>query len=314
MSERGPRMHALEPDNSSYGTTSRSSTARVYCIVGVPYAAGALGQGALAAPAALRRASLQARARAAGLHCDDAGDVMLPASSISVFHKTPPIRHWPMPRLVWEATRAHVRSVLEAGHIPLVLGGDCRIFVGVAQALADVVDVSKAHVLYLDGHIDAEAPRADACVGAGAMGLEIATTPSPFWPGPILSPSAITAIGCSRQIHQQIPHVTLAEVRQLGAERVARLALQRCTQAEALLLHLDVDVIADAELPGAYDASEDGLTLAEVSILLRVFLADPRVRALEVTEYCPDNDPGNRGATALVDLLTDALAAVSTGN
>lgn len=307
-------MHSHAPDNDVHDTASRSAAARVYRIVGVPYAAGALGQGALAAPAALRQAGLHSRVRAAGLNCDDTGDVMLPASSTSVFHSVPPIRHWPMPRLVWEATRNHVRSVLEAGHIPLVLGGDCSIFVGVAQALADVVEASKVRVLYLDGHIDAEAPRGDVCVGAGAMGLEIATTPSPFWPGPILSPSAITAIGCSRQIHQQIPHITLAEVRRLGAEQVARLALQRCMEAEALLLHLDVDVIADAELPGAYDASEDGLALAEVCILLRTFLADPRVRAIEVTEYCPDNDPGNRGATALVDLLTDALAAGSTGN
>jgi hypothetical protein len=55
------------------------------------------------------------------------------------------------------------------------------------------------------------------CWRAGAMGLGIATAPSPFWPGPILSPSAITAIGCIRQIHPQIPHITLAEVRQLGA-------------------------------------------------------------------------------------------------
>jgi hypothetical protein len=141
----------------------------------------------------------------------------MPEMSELLYHSAPPIRHWPMPRLVWEAARERLRPLLEQGLVPLVLGGDCSIIVGVAQALADVVDPQVVHVLYLDGHIDAEAPCADACVGAGAMGLGIATAPSPFWPGPILSPSAITAIGCIRQIHPQIPHITLAEVRQLGA-------------------------------------------------------------------------------------------------
>ncbi len=293
---------------------SGSVSQRTYCLVGVPYAAGAFGQGALAAPAALRRAGLHMRACAAGLDCDDIGDVGLPDTTALVYHSVPPIRHWPMPRLVWEATRERLRPALQQGHVPVVLGGDCSIFVGVAQALADVVDPRTMQVLYLEGHIDAEVPSAERCVGAAAMGLEIVTTPSPFWTGPILSPSAITVIGCSRQIHPQIPHFTLANVRRLGPEQAAHLALQRCRAAEALLLHFDVDVMVDAELPGAYDASEDGLTLTEASILLRIFLADPRVRAIEVTEYCPDNDPAKHGAAALVDLLTDALAAGSARN
>ena len=307
-------MHSRATAGGPEGSALRSSSPRTVRLVGVPYAAGALGQGALAAPAAVRRAGLQARMRAAGLDCDDVGDVVLPETAAAVYHSIPPIRHWPMPRIVWEATRDRLRPMLETGDVPFVLGGDCSIFVGVVQALADVVDRQRVQVLYLDGHIDAEVPRADGCVGAAAMGLWMATHSSPFWPGPVLSPSAITAIGCSRQIHRQIPHFTLADVRRLGAEQTAHLALQRCTQAEALLLHFDVDVMADAELPGAYDASDDGLTRAEARILLRTILADPRVRAVEVTEYCPDNDSSHSGSAALVDLLTDAFAVGIAGS
>lgn len=296
------------------GRALNDTSPRTYCVVGVPHAAGAFGQGSRSAPAAVRHAGLVTRARAAGLACDDIGDVTLPDTAALVYHSTPPIRHWPMPRQVWEATRDHVRPVLELGHVPLVLGGDCSIFVGVAQALADVVDAQRVQVLYLDGHIDAEAPRADVCVGAAAMGLRIATEPSPFWPSPLLSPAAITAVGCSRQIHEHIPHFTLADVRRLGAEQVAQLALQRCVNAEALLLHFDVDVMADAELPGAYDASDEGLTRGEAGILLRAFLADSRVRAIEVTEYCPENDPDQHGVARLVHLLTNALAEGAVGS
>ncbi|HEY7974836.1 MAG TPA: arginase family protein [Ktedonobacterales bacterium] len=298
-------MHSPDQDLAAVHVSSR----RRFRAVGVPFAAGALGQGASGAPAALRRAGLLSQARAVGLDFEDVGDVTLPEAVVSLFHSVPPIRHWPLPRHVWEATRNQLRPVLEAGDFALALGGDCSIFVGVAQALIDVVGPQKVHVLYIDGHIDAEAPRAAACVGAAAMGLRIATEASPFWPGPMLPASAVSAIGCSRQIHVQIPHFTLEDVRGLGAEQVARLALQRCAAAEALLVHFDVDVMADAELPGAYDPSTDGLTRDEAFLLLRTILADPRVRAAEVTEYCPENDPDQRGATTLVQLLTTACAA-----
>jgi arginase len=283
---------------------------RIYRVVGVPYAAGAFGQGSRDAPAALRRVGLHARMRAAGLACEDVGDVTLPETAAVVYHSIPPIRHWPLPRHVWEATRQRLTPLLEAGQTPFVLGGDCSIFVGVAQALADVADGRKVQALYIDGHIDAEQPRAGACVGAAAMGLGIATAPaSPFWPGPILAPSDVIAIGCSRQIHQQFPHFTLTDVRELGAEQTARIALRRCDDDAALLVHFDVDVMANAELPGAYDPSDDGLTREEARILLRTILADRRVRVMEVTEYCPDTDPELRGATTLANLLAATLPA-----
>lgn len=291
---------------------SSAALPRAYRIVGVPFAGGALGQGAREAPAALRRAGLLTRIHAAGLDCDDLGDVELPAGTDPRLHSIAPIRHWPLPRLVWEATRDRLRPILADGHIPLVLGGDCSIFVGVAQAAADSAHGASdgsLRVIYVDGHIDAEMPRAEKCVGAAAMGLRIATEATPFWPGPIVPPSSVTALGCSRQIHEQIPHFTLDEVRRIGPQQAARLALGRCADSDRLLVHFDVDVVADAELPGAYDASADGLTLAEARALLGTLLADGRVCAIEVTEYCPGNDPDQRGAHALADLLASALTA-----
>ena len=290
-------------------TAARSPASRAYRLVGVPFAAGAKGQGAREAPAALRRAGLLSHVRDAGVDCEDLGDVELPPDAVAPFHSVAPIRHWPLPRLVWEATRDRLRPLLEAGHVPLVLGGDCSIFVGVAQALAESARDQHVQVLYVDGHIDAEVPRADRCVGAAAMGLRIATEPSPFWPGPIMPPSAVTVIGCSRQIHEQFAHLTLGDVRRMGVRTAASAALARCEAADALLVHFDVDVMTDAELPGSYDASADGLTLAEARTLLGMVLADERVRAIEVTEYCPGNDPGQQGAQALVELLATALMA-----
>lgn len=304
-------MSLLRPDTGAIVAPATSPSPRAYRVVGVPFAAGALGQGASDAPAALRRAGLLDRVRAAGLDCDDLGDVALPADSYVRLHSVAPIRHWPLPRQVWEATRDRLRPVLEAGQVPLVLGGDCSIFIGVAQAVADSAPAQSVQVIYVDGHIDAEVPRADRCVGAAAMGLGFATEATPFWPGPVVPPTSVTVVGCSRQIHEQFPHFTLDDVRRMGAHEAALAALARCEAADTLLIHFDVDVMADAELPGAYDASTDGLTLAEARTLLGAFLADARVRALEVTEYCPTNDPELRGAQALVELLTTALMARS---
>jgi arginase family enzyme len=241
----------------------------------------------------------------AGVTVSDAGDV--PLAQPLPRHHIPPIRHWPAPRLVWEASRAQALQALAEGAKLLALGGDCSIIVGVLQALVDHMG-GAVHVISVDGHVDAEEPAADRCVGAGAMGLWVATHASPFWPGPALTRDRITVIGCTRQFNAQIPTLSLADVRRLGVEAAVDHVLAQ-VGAASILVHFDVDALAEKEMPGAYDSSEEGFTIEEARTLLSRLLADQRFRVLEVTEYCPANDEDGEGATKLVELLAHACAA-----
>jgi len=109
------------------------------------------------------------------------------------------IRSWPGPRIVWDCVSDRVAKIVEAPrpHIPLLIGCDCSVVVGSAQALARQAPPGGVHVLYIDGDFDDAAPDAKTCRSAAAVAVWLLTNESPFWAGPILSTSQVTVIGPS---------------------------------------------------------------------------------------------------------------------
>jgi hypothetical protein len=60
------------------------------------------------------------------------------------------------------------------GHIPLLVGCDCSIVVGTAQALMRVSS-AELHVLYIDGDFDDAQPEPERCMSAAAMAVWLLT-------------------------------------------------------------------------------------------------------------------------------------------
>ncbi len=79
--------------------------------------------------------------------------------------------------------------------------------------------------------------------------------------------------------------ISLKEIQCDGARESAQRVLASVPAESPILVHFDVDVIRDNELPAAYFPHQDGLALSEVSDLLTVILRDPRVHLIEVSEY-----------------------------
>jgi arginase len=103
--------------------------------------------------------------------------------------------------------------------------------------------------------------------------------------------------------------VSLADLRTAGPRQAARRALEVIPASTSILVHFDVDVLRKADMPAAYFPHTEGLRLTEAAELLEVFLADPRIRLIEVSEYASLRDLDQRSVGALVDLLTDVLPA-----
>lgn len=101
--------------------------------------------------------------------------------------------------------------------------------------------------------------------------------------------------------------LSLADVRRLGPDGAARRALDGISPSAAVLVHLDIDVFAAADVPASYFPHAAGLTLGEGAGLLRPVLRDPRIRLIEVAEYAALRDGDRRCAGTLVELLADAL-------
>jgi arginase len=279
-----------------------------YHVLGVPLRTGSLYPGNENDAQAYRDAQLVPRLRAAGCRAVDDGDVALP--SYLPHHAIPPIRSWPGPRIAWDLVGERLAPILkEPGQVPLLVGCDCSIVVGTAQALRRAAG-DDVHVLYVDGDFDDAAPDATRCQSAAAMAVWLMTQPSPFWTGPPLRPSQVTVIGWTLGSQSRQPgmgSLSLADIRQLGPREAARRALAGVATSASILVHLDIDVFQPREVPASYFPHAEGLSLAEGAELLGGLLGDPRLRLLEVAEYALLRDHDQRTAGALADLLAASL-------
>lgn len=280
-----------------------------YHVLGVPLRSGSLIPGNEEDAGAYRDADLVGRLMGAGIQAVDEGDVDVP--SYLPHHALPPIKNWPGPRIVWdrigESIAPHLR---QSGHIPLLIGADCSVVVGTAQALMRLYGEEDIHIIYVDGDIDGLAPRAERGMSAAAMGLWLATQESPFRDGPTLDPSQVTVVGWSNDLGSEqigLRSLALEEVRRLGPEEAARKTLSSIPDSAPVLVHFDVDVLDPTEMSAVYFPHEDGLSLAECQEVLGAVLADPRIRLIEVTEYASLRDPDHSNVSAIVELLAKGL-------
>jgi arginase len=282
-----------------------------YRVLGVPLRSGSLYPGTENDAQAYRDAHLVARLQAAGRKAADDGDVAIP--SYLPHHSIPPIRSWPGPRIVWDLVSERIVPHLQQpGQVPLLIGCDCSVVVGTTQALLRVVPREDVHVLYLDGDFDDAAPEPDRCRSAAASAVWLLTHDSPFWTGPPLAASQVTVIGWSvpsQSAPAEVRSMSLADVRRSGAREAARAALARIPASAAIVLHFDVDVLQQRDMPAAYFPHREGLTLSEAAELLGVLLRDPRIRVVELSELAALRDVDQRGVGALIDLLTAALGS-----
>jgi arginase len=285
-------------------------TERTYHVLGVPLRTGSLYPGSENDAQAYRDVQLLARLQAVGCKALDEGDVTIP--SYLPHHAIPPIRSWPGPRIAWDCVGERIGLYLQQpGHVPLLIGCDCSIVVGTTQALRRL-SAEDVHVLYVDGDFDDAAPDPERCQSAAALAVWLLTHSSPFWIGPPLRPPQITVIGWtspSRSDQAGMGSLSLADVRRSSPAAAARQSLEAIPASASILLHFDVDVLQQRDMPAAYFPHTEGLSLSEGVELLGVLLRDPRIRIIEVSEYASLRDLDQRCVSTLVDLLSEGLGA-----
>ncbi|MGC9539717.1 arginase family protein [Streptomyces sp. UG1] len=217
-----------------------------------------------------------------------------------------------------------VGNVLDAGHFPVVLGGDCTVLLGNLLALRRR---GRPGLLFLDGHTDFYQPSAEPYGEAASMELALATGRGPGLltdlegRGPLLRDEDVMALGfrdaddSARAGMQPLPAglhaIDLEGVREAGADSVARRAVERLTAdaSTGFWVHLDVDVLDDAIMPAVDYRQPDGLTWRELESVLSTALGDPRAAGLDVTIFNPCLDLDGTIAGQLAGCLRRALSA-----
>jgi len=301
------------------------SATRTIGLIGVPSSAGAHWPGQEKAPQYLRRAGLVERLEASGALVVDHGDL-------------PVVRFWPdrahpnqqnLARVVDIATRTanQVEAVLRGQEIPLVVGGDCTIALGVITGfLRHGIDLG---LMYFDGHIDLNTPATSMSGILDSMGMAhligvagVAEALSHIGPSfPLLSRDKIVAFGYNPAEMNEVEHEVLARhpmltyplahVQGKAKDAAAEALMQLEGRAERFVVHFDVDVIDFVDFPIAdVPQINAGLTFQDALACLEVFVSSPQFAGLTIAEISPDHaDEEGTLLTTLVNSLVNVFAA-----
>jgi arginase len=294
-------------------------------VLGVPTSAGAHHAGQELAPAALRAAGLLDRLRASGLSVSDRGDVAgerwSPDAADSTARNLEAVV-----RVAGDVADAVEREAAN-GYLPVVLGGDCTITLGVVAGLQRVHD--DVRLVYFDGDADLSSPDRTRNGVLDAMGvahlLGIADTPLARIGRtvPLLDDHQLTLLGYdptdpdaydpdALTAHPALVHASDADVR-ADPVATAERALRAVRAGQAVVVHFDVDAVDSRDLAlGNFPHYGTGVLLATAARVLQTLLAAPNLAAVVLTEINPTHDPSGGQVDRYVDAVASALARTIT--
>lgn len=289
-------------------------------LIGAPSSAAAFQAGSEKAPAALRAAGLVERLQSAGYEVTDYGDCAPRLFADDEEHQ----RARNLTEIVAGLNDLKTRAELavKSGALVLVLGGDCARVIGLLTGARRYY--RHVNLLWMDRDADLNTPattpsgRIDGMVVAHIIGKG-APELVRFWgEPPLVREPDVTLFGLERldpperEFLSKSPmrHMHAADIQLKGGSVAAREALIHVhADAREFVLHLDLDVIAQEDLPAVDVPGSGGLRFEEVSAALSEIARHKNLLGLDVAQYNPDKDPDGSGAKKIVDLLVKALTA-----
>src|SRR5262245_24014013 len=298
-------------------------------LLGAPTSMASFAPGQEKAPRALRDGGLLDALTSAGIEVIDYGD--------------PPVRRWVPDRTSPRAqnveavaedvagVRDRIGQVIAAGERHLVLGGNCSIEIGVVAGYL-AAGFGRLGVVYADLHTDLNTPET---TDEGALDWMV-TAHLLDVPGVV---GALGSVGPSRTLLQpadlaylgvNLTGITAGEraaVDDLGlrvvdtADAIADPAGSMSSlldgwakDYDAVLVHLDVDLINFMELPLSEEITRvGGMPLAAAAVGVRTALRLGNAAGLAVAEANPDHDPDGSAIEDLVATIATILAPHAIG-
>ena len=297
-------------------------------LIGAPTDVGAGARGASMGPEALRVAGLVEALRGQGADVHDAGNLTGPPNPwqppVNGFRHLPEVAAWN------QAVHEAVFDALQAGQLPILLGGDHCLAIGSISAVARHAQAQgqKLRVLWFDAHADFNT--AALTPSGNIHGMPVASL---FGDGP---PELVGIGGFA----PERPALRASELRQIGIRSVdageKRLVHEagievfdmrfidehgmRATMERALAgvdadthLHvsLDVDFLDPSIAPGVATTVPGGPTYREAQLCMEMVADTGRLASLDIVEINPAYDTHNNTAELAVDLV-ESLFGKST--
>jgi arginase len=288
-------------------------------IIGIPIDLGADRRGVDMGPSAIRYAQLQSKLEELGYTVQDAGNIEVPIAEMCAV-SNPKLKYVdciiPMSRRVAGA----VATSMQAGHFPLVLGGDHSLSIGSVRGAARN---KKIGLIWLDAHADFNT---DGTTPSGNIhGMSLAALCGlghkslvQLWDEavPVIDPQKVAIIGARDLDPGEKANLYEAGAMVMGMEQVDRFGMVAVVEkaiqqvgrdVEGIYLSLDLDALDPQHAPGVGTPVPAGLTQREAHLACEMIAETGKLIGMDLVEVNPILDVQNRTAILAVDFGLSAL-------
>jgi len=304
-------------------STYSNITPRKIRVIGVPLDLGQSRRGVDMGPSAVRVAGLEARLEALGHIVEDGGNV---AVAIPEQKK----EGHPNAKYLKEITATctkHadlVMKTLEAGKVPLSLGGDHSMAAGTVAGVAEYYRKQDQRIglIWIDAHTDINTPESSPSGNVHGMPLGAITGLGPpelaniYNFSPKVKPENCVLVGVrdidaieKENVHRAgIEVLTMRDIDERGMRTVMEEALRMAGRGTAgYHVSLDMDWIDPEDAPGVGTPVRGGATYREAHLAMEIIADHGRMLSFEIVEVNPVIDEHNRTADLAVELALSAF-------
>jgi len=206
-------------------------------------------------------------------------------------------------------------GMLDRHAFPLLIGGDCRMLVGIFASLAQ--RKTEAGLIFLDGHGDFHSPETSPSGDPADMELAILTGRGPeritriAGKYPLLKDEEVVVYGIRAWDGIAASNIKVYDRQRMlenGIKDTVKEGLKNLFHEEfPAWLHFDVDVLDPEFMPVMFPEPE-GLTFEEVQEVLGHVWASGRVIGMSIACYHPRLDIDGGAGARLVTLISEALS------
>ena len=288
-------------------------------IIGVPIDLGADRRGVDMGPSAIRYSHLQQKLEELGYTVQDEGNVDVPIAEMCKI-TNPKLKYIdciiPMSRRVSGA----VSTSMQAGHFPLVIGGDHSLSIGSVRGAARN---RKLGVIWIDAHADFNTAETTPSGNIHGMSLAILCglgdkSLVQLWDEtiPVIDPRNIAIIGARdldtgekanlRDAGTMV--MSMEQVDRYGMVTVVEKAIEHVTRdTDGIYLSLDLDALDPRHAPGVGTPVPAGLTEREAHLACELIAETGKLVGMDVVEVNPILDIQNQTAKLAVEFALTAL-------
>jgi arginase len=316
-------MGTLVAENNEKQGVKDSKAKKGVDVLGVPLAYGASMAGVELGPAALRVARLTRRIAQLGYQVRDLGDLHVEESQTAP-EAGDKLKHLREISVACKDLAERVEGVLNAGDLPLILGGDHSIAIGSISGFAAYCRKRSENpgLIWFDAHADMNTPETSPSGNIHGMPLAVVlgygtpelTNIAGF--APKLDPVLCVHVGArdidrdERQLVGKlgIRFITMREIDERGMSACMDEAIEIASRASGgYAVTFDVDVLDPGDAPGSGTLVRGGLTYREAHLAMEKIAEAGGMRSLEVVEINTALDINNKTAELGVELILSAL-------